>query len=89
MDSRKMCVIIGAGLNITPDKSALFNADVGDGDRVMPVGISVDALDALAEFARRVYLLTYQDLDFRNGSIVHDQGLNLIDAVASLRGLIG
>jgi len=58
MDNRKMCVIIGAGLNITPDKSALFNADVGDGDRVMPVGSSVDALDALAGFARRVYLLT-------------------------------
>ena len=85
----KRCVIIGAGLNITPAKSALFNADVGDGDRVMPVASSVDALDALAEFARRVYLLTYQDLDFRNGSIVLNQGLNLIDAVASLRGLVG
>ena len=54
-----MCVIIGAGLNITPAKLALFNADVGDGDRVMPVGSGVDALDALAEFARRVYLLSY------------------------------
>ena len=53
-----MCVIIGAALNITPAKLALFNADVGDGDRVMPVGSGVDALDALAEFARRVYLLT-------------------------------
>ena len=74
-----MRVIIGAALNNTPDKLALFNADVGDGDRVIPVGSIVDALDALAESARRVYLLTHRDLDFRIGSIVLNQGLNLPD----------
>jgi len=34
------------------------------------------------------YFLTHRDLDFRIEPIVLNQGLNLIDAVASLRGLV-
>jgi len=80
----KKCVIIGAGINIAPARLALVNADVNDGDFVALVGISSDALKALVEFARQVY----QDFGVRIESIVLNQGLSLVDAVASLRGLV-
>jgi hypothetical protein len=48
----KRCVIIGVGINITPARLALINADVNDGDYVMLVGVSSDAINALVEFTR-------------------------------------
>jgi hypothetical protein len=80
----KKCIIIGTGINITPARLALINADVNDGDFIILVGVSSDALNALAEFARHVY----QDFDVKVESIVLNQGLSLVDAVASLRGLV-
>jgi len=80
----KRCIIIGAGINITPARLALINSDVNDGDFVALVGISSDALKALVEFARQVY----QDLNIEVKPIVLNQGLSLVDAVASLRGLV-
>jgi len=80
----KKCIIIGAGINITPARLALINADVNDGDYVILVGSNSDALNALAEFARQVY----QDLSIEVKPIVLNQGLSLVDAVASLRGLV-
>jgi len=44
----KRCVIIGAGINITPARLVLINADVNDGDYVILVGNSADTLNALA-----------------------------------------
>jgi hypothetical protein len=52
-------LVIGVGLNIVPARLALINVDVNDGDFVALVGVSSDALNALAEFARQVY----QDLN--------------------------
>jgi len=80
----KKCIIIGAGINITPARLALINADVNDGDFVALVGSNSDALNALAEFARQVY----QDLNIEVKPIVLNQELSLVDAVASLRGII-
>jgi CRISPR locus-related DNA-binding protein len=80
----KKCIIIGVGINITPARLALINSDVNDGDFIILVGVSSDALNALAEFARHVY----QDFDVRIEPIVLNQGLSLIDTVASLRGLV-
>ena len=34
----KKCIIIGAGINITPARLALINSDVNDGDYVILVG---------------------------------------------------
>ena len=81
---KKKCIIIGAGINIAPARLALINADVNDGDYIALVGISSDALKALVEFARQVY----QDLNIEVKPIVLNQGLSLVDAVASLRGLV-
>jgi hypothetical protein len=47
----KRCIIIGAGINITPARLVLINADVND-DYVMLVSVSGDALNALVEFTR-------------------------------------
>jgi len=80
----KKCIIIGVGINITPARLALINSDVNDGDYIILVGVNSDALNALAEFARHVY----QDFDVRIEPIVLNQGLSLIDTVASLRGLV-
>jgi len=52
-------------------------------DYVILVG-SNNALNALVEFTRHVY----QDFDVKVESIVLNQGLSLVDAVASLRGLV-
>jgi hypothetical protein len=80
----KKCIIIGTGINITPARLALINADVNDGDFIILVGISSDALKALVEFARQVY----QDLNIEVKPIVFNQGLSLVDAVSMLRGMI-
>jgi hypothetical protein len=80
----KKCIVIGASLNIAPARIALINSDVNDGDFVALVGSSADALNALAEFAKQVY----QDLDIRIESIALNQGLNLVDAISTLRGII-
>jgi len=80
----KKCIVIGASLNIAPARIALINSDVNDGDFIILVGISSDALKALVEFAKQVY----QDFDVKVESIVLNQGLSLVDAVASLRGLV-
>jgi len=80
----KKCIVIGASLNIAPARLALINSDVNDGDFIILVGISSDALKALVEFAKQIY----QDLNIEVESIVLNQGLSLVDAVASLRGLV-
>jgi hypothetical protein len=80
----KKCVIIGVGINITLARLALINSDVNDGDFIILVGISSDALKALVEFARQVY----QDLSIEVKPIVFNQGLSLVDAVSMLRGMI-
>jgi hypothetical protein len=79
----KRCIIIGAGISTTPARLAIINSDVND-DYVILVGISSDALKALVEFAKQVY----QDLNIEVKPIVLNQGLSLVDAVASLRGLV-
>jgi len=61
----------------------LINADVNDGDYVMLVSVSSDAINALAEFARHVY----QDLKVKVRSIFK-RGLGLINVVAMLRALL-
>jgi len=80
----KKCIIIGAGINITPARLALINSDVNDGDYVILVGISSDALNALAEFTRQVY----QDLNINVKSITINTQVSLVDAVSTLRGII-
>ncbi len=80
----KKCIIIGAGINITPARLALINTDVNDGDYVILVGVSSDALNALAEFARQVY----QDLNIDVKPITIDTQVSLVDAVSMLRSMI-
>ena len=80
----KKCVIIGAGINITPARLALINTDVNDGDYVILVSVSSDALRALVEFAKQVY----QDLDIEVKPITIDAQVNLADSVSTLRGMI-
>jgi hypothetical protein len=41
-------MVIGVGINITPARLVLINADVNDGDYVILVGNSADTLNALA-----------------------------------------
>jgi len=80
----KKCVIIGVGINIAPARLALVNADVNDGDFIILVGISSDALNALVEFAKQVY----QDLNIEVKPITINTQVNLIDAVSTLRNII-
>jgi len=80
----KKCIIIGAGINITPAKLALINTDVNDGDFIILVGNSVDALNALAEFVKQVY----QDLNIDVKSITVNTQVSLVDAVSTLRGMV-
>jgi len=84
MDRGRKCIIIGAGINITPARLALINADVDDSDFIALVGSNSDALNALVEFAKQVY----QDFDVKVESIVLNQRLNLIDTVSMLRSII-
>jgi len=80
----KKCIIIGVGINITPARLALINADVNDGDYVMLVGVSSDALNALVEFARQVY----QDFDVKVEQFILNPKASLVDTVAGLRTFI-
>ncbi len=80
----KKCIIIGAGINITPARLALINTDVNDGDYVILVGVSSDALKALVEFARQVY----QDLNIDVKPITINTQVSLVDAVSMLRGMV-
>jgi hypothetical protein len=80
----KKCIIIGAGINITPARLALINADVNDGDYVILVGVSGDALNALTEFTRHVY----QDLSIDVKPITINTQVSLVDSVSTLRGMI-
>jgi len=78
------CIVIGAGLNITPARLALINSDVNDGDLIILVGLSGDALGALAEFTSQVY----QDLGIRVEQFILNPKASLIDTVAGLRSFI-
>jgi hypothetical protein len=80
----KRCIIIGAGINITPARLALINADVNDGDFIILVGVSSDALNALVEFARQVY----QDFDVKVEQFILNPKASLVDTVAGLRTFI-
>ncbi|MFP3241185.1 MAG: hypothetical protein RXQ94_08640 [Caldivirga sp.] len=80
----KKCIIIGTGINITPARLALINADVNDGDYVMLVSVSSDALNALVEFVRQVY----QDFDVKVEQFILDPKASLVDTVAGLRTFI-
>jgi len=80
----KKCVIIGVSINITPARLAIINSDVNDGDFIILIGSSVDALNALAEFTKQVY----QDLIIDVKSITINTQVSLTDAVSMLRGII-
>jgi hypothetical protein len=80
----KKCIVIGASLNIAPARLALINSDVNDGDFIILVGISSDALKALAEFTKQVY----QDLNINVKSITINTQVSLVDSVSTLRGII-
>jgi len=80
----KKCVIIGVGINITPARLAIINSDINDGDFIILIGSSVDALNALAEFTKQVY----QDLIIDVKSITINTQVSLTDAVSMLRGII-
>ena len=80
----EQCIVIGASLNIAPARIALINSDVNDGDYVILVSVSSDALRALVEFAKQVY----QDLDIEVKPITIDAQVNLADSVSTLRGMI-
>jgi len=81
MDRR--CIIIGVGINIAPARLALINTDVNDGDFIILVSVSGDALNALAEFARQVY----QDLNIDVKPITINTQVSLVDTVSTLRGM--
>jgi hypothetical protein len=69
------CIVIGAGLNIAPARLALINSDVNDGDLIILVGLSGDALGALAEFTSQVY----QDLGIKVEQFILNPRASLID----------
>ena len=78
------CIVIGAGLNIAPARLALINSDVDDGDLIILVGLSGDALSALAEFTSQVY----QDLGVKVEQFILNPKASLVDTVAGLRSFI-
>jgi hypothetical protein len=78
------CIVIGAGVNIAPARLALINSDVNDGDLIILVGLSGDALGALAEFTSQVY----QDLGVKVEQFILNPKASLVDTVAGLRSFI-
>jgi len=80
----KRCIVIGTGVNIAPARLALINSDVNDGDLVILVGLSGDALNALGEFAGQVY----QDLNIKVEQFILNPRASLVDTVAGLRTFI-
>jgi len=84
MSRGRKCIIIGVSINIAPARLALINTDVNDGDFIILVGNSVDALNALTEFTRHVY----QDLNVEVKPITVNTQVSLVDSVSMLRGMI-
>jgi len=84
MSRGRRCIVIGVGINIASARLALIDADVNDGNYVILVGVSSDALNALAEFTRQVY----QDLNINVKSITVNTQVNLVDTVSTLRDII-
>ena len=80
----KKCIVIGASLNIAPARIALINSDVNDGDFIILVGNSSDALNALAEFTRHVY----QDLNVEVKPITVNTQVSLVDSASMLGSII-
>jgi hypothetical protein len=80
----KKCIVIGASLNIAPARIALINSDVNDGDFIILVGNSADALNALAEFTRHVY----QDLNVEVKPITVNTQVSLVDSASMLGSII-
>ena len=80
----KRCIVIGTGVNIAPARLALINSDVNDGDLVILVGLSGDALNVLGEFAGQVY----QDLNIKVEQFILNPRASLVDTVAGLRTFI-
>ena len=78
------CIVIGTGVNIAPARLALINSDVNDGDLIILVGLSGDALGALAEFTSQVY----QDLGIKVEQFILNPKASLVDTVAGLRSFI-
>ena len=78
------CVVIGVGLDIAVARLALINTAVNEGDVVILVGFSVDALSALGRFVRGVY----RDLNVKVEQIPLNPRAGFIDAVVGLRTLI-
>jgi len=84
MDRGRRCIVIGVGINIASARLVLINADVNDGDYVILVGGSVDALNALAEFTKQVY----QDLEINVKPITIDTQVSLVDSASMLGSII-
>jgi CRISPR locus-related DNA-binding protein len=84
MDRGRRCIVIGVGINIASARLALINADVDDGDFIILVGVSGDALNALTEFVKHVY----QDLNIDVKPITVNTQVSLVDAVSTLRSII-
>jgi len=84
MSRGRRCIVIGVGINIAPARLALIDADVDDGNYVILVGVSSDALNALAEFTRQVY----QDLSIDVKPITINTQVSLADSVSTLRSMI-
>jgi len=84
MGRGRRCIVIGVGINIAPARLALINSDVNDDDYIILVGVSSDAINALAEFTRQVY----QDLSIDVKPITIDAQVNLADSVSTLRSMI-
>jgi len=77
-------VVIGVGLDIAVARLALINTAVNEGDVVILVGFSVDALSALGRFVRGVY----RDLNVKVEQIPLNPRASLVDAVVGLRSFI-
>jgi hypothetical protein len=84
MGRGRRCIVIGVGINIASARLALIDADVNDGDYVILVGVSSDAINALVEFTRHVY----QDLSIDVKSITINTQISLVDTASMLRGMI-
>jgi hypothetical protein len=80
----KKCIVIGASLNIAPARITLINSDVNDGDFIILVSVSGDALNALAEFTRQVY----QDLEINVKPITVNTQVSLVDSASMFGSII-
>ena len=78
------CIVIGVGSDIAVARLALINTAVNEGDAVILVGPSVDALSALGRFARGFY----RDLNVKVEQIPLNPRASFIDTVVGLRSFI-